>query len=150
MKLKILLNFFTEKIAKPKYVKTGTGKGRGRPPKRLAPMEENAEDFSSRISPNAYTYNCVIFCYTWSHMENKDQKALAMLEKMKVMAETNSFCRPDCTTYNAVMNCITKSDNPSAPYKVEALMEELIEIYKSTGDAAMRPTNRAFNACVRL
>ena len=61
-------------------------------------MEENAEDFSSRISPNAYTYNCVIFCYTWSNMEHKDDKALAMLEKMKEMAETNSFCRPDCTT----------------------------------------------------
>ena len=35
---------FTEKIAKPKYVKTGTGKGRGRPPKRLAPTEENGEE----------------------------------------------------------------------------------------------------------
>lgn len=116
--------------------------------KLLKEMEENAEDSSSRISPNAYTYNCVIFCYTWSNMEHKDDKALAMLEKMKEMAETNSFCRPDCTTYNAVMNCITKSNNPSAPYKVEALMEELIEIYKSTGQASMRPTNRSFNACV--
>ena len=33
---------FTEKTAKPKYVKTGTGKGRGRPPKRK--IEENDEE----------------------------------------------------------------------------------------------------------
>ena len=42
--------FFTEKIAKPKYVKTGTGKGRGRPPKRLAPMEENAEELDEEAA----------------------------------------------------------------------------------------------------
>ena len=42
--------FFTEKIAKPKYVKTGTGKGRGRPPKRLAPMEETAEELDEEAA----------------------------------------------------------------------------------------------------
>ncbi len=114
----------------------------------LKEMEETAVDHASRIAPNTYTYNCLIFCYTWSRLENKDDKALAVLEKMKVMAETNPYCRPDSTTYNAVMNCITKGNNPSAPYRVEALMEEMVEVYKRKGEASMKPTNRSFNACV--
>ena len=116
----------------------------------LKEMEASTEENSSRISPNTYTYNCIIFCYTWSNLANKGDKALAILEKMKGMAETNPFCRPDCTTYNAVMNCVTKSNHPSAPHKVEALMEEMIDIYKCTGESSMRPTNRSFNACVRF
>ncbi len=116
----------------------------------LKEMEETAEDKVSRIAPNTYTYNCLIFCYTWSRLTNKDDKALSILSKMKKMAEANPFCRPDSTTYNAVMNCITKSDNPSAPYRVEALMEEMIENYKHIGEPCMRPTNRSFNACVSV
>lgn len=114
----------------------------------LKEMEASTEGNSSRIAPNKYTYNCIIFCYTWSNLADKDDKALAILDKMKGMAEKKPFCRPDCTTYNAVMNCVTKSNHPSAPYKVDALMEEMIDIYKRTGDLAMRPTNRSFNACV--
>jgi hypothetical protein len=115
----------------------------------LKEMEASAEE-STRTAPNRYTYNCIIFCYTWSHLADKGDKALAILDKMKGMAEINPYCRPDCTTYNAVMNCISKSNQPTAPYKVEALMEEMIEIYKCTGEYSMRPTNRSFNACVRF
>lgn len=114
----------------------------------LKEMEASTEGNSSRIAPNKYTYNSIIFCYTWSNLSDKADKALAVLDKMKGMAETNRFCRPDCTTYNAVMNCIAKSNDPSAPYKVEALLEEIIVVYNQTGDASMRPTNRSFNACV--
>jgi len=114
----------------------------------LKEMEASTEGNSSRIAPNKYTYNCIIFCYTWSHLANKGDKAFAILDKMKRRAETNPFCRPDCTTYNAVMNCVIKSNHPSAPYKVEALMEEMTNIYMHTGDSSMRPTNRSFNACV--
>ena len=115
----------------------------------LKEMETSIEE-NSRIAPNKYTYNCIIFCYTWSNLPNKSEKALAMLKKMKRMAEKSPFCRPDFTTYNAVMNCITRSNHPSAPYKVETLMEEMINIYNHTRDSSMRPTNRSFNACVRL
>ena len=113
----------------------------------LKEMEASTEGDSSRIAPNKYTYNCVIFCYTWSRLADKGDRALAILEKMKTLAETNPFCRPDCTTYTAVMNCITKSNHPSAPYKVEALLEEMSTIYNHTGDPSMRPTARSFNAC---
>ena len=116
----------------------------------LKEMETSAKGNSSRIAPNKYTYNCIVFCYTWSNLENKGEMALAVLEKMKGMAETNPYCRPDCTTYNAVMNCITKTNHPSAPYKVEALLEEMIEIHKVTGNPSMKPSNRSFNACVSL
>merc|ERR1712203_1047595 len=44
------LNSAGEKTAKPKYVKTGTGKGRGRPPKRLAPMEGNGEELDEEAA----------------------------------------------------------------------------------------------------
>lgn len=111
-------------------------------------LKEMETSIGARIAPNKYTYNCIIFCYTWSNLPDKSEKALAILDKMKRMAENNPFCRPDFTTYNAVMNCITKSNHPSAPYKVESLLEEMIDTYKLTGDSSMRPTNRSFNACV--
>ena len=116
----------------------------------LKEMEATTAERTSRIAPNKYTYNCIIFCYTWSNLPNKSDKALAILEKMKRMSENNPFCRPDFATYNAVMNCITRSNHPSAPYEVESLMEEMIDMYKQTGDSSMRPTNRSFNACVRF
>jgi len=114
----------------------------------LEEMEASTEGGSTRTAPNKYTYNRIIFCYTWSQLSDKGDKALAVLGKMKELGETNPFCRPDYTTYNAVMNCITKGNHPSAPYQVEALLKEMTELFKRTGDYSVRPHNRSFNACV--
>jgi len=116
----------------------------------LEEMEASTNEESSRIGPNKYTYDSIIFCYKNSNLPDKAEKALAILEKMKGLAVTNSFCRPDCKTYNTVMNCVSKSKHPSAPYQVEKLLEELIDIHKHTGFSSMRPTNKSFNACVRF
>lgn len=102
---------------------------------------------SLSISPNTFTYNCLVLCYLWSGFRDKGNKALAILDKMKGMAEVNHVCRPDSMTYNSVMNCITKSSDPS-PLKVEALLQEMNEIYESTGNPSLKPTNRSYNACV--
>ena len=102
---------------------------------------------SLSISPNTFTYNCLVLCYLWSGFRDKGKKALAILDKMKGMAEVNHVCRPDSMTYNSVMNCITKSSDPS-PLKVEALLQEMNEIYESTGNPSLKPTNRSYNACV--
>ena len=46
-------------------------------------MEASTNEESSRIGPNKYTYDSIIFCYKNSNLPDKADKALAILEKMK-------------------------------------------------------------------
>jgi hypothetical protein len=106
--------------------------------------------YSPKTEPNTNTYNCLIACYSRSSLRDKAARSLAVLEKMKDLAQNHGKInqRPDAVTYNSVMSSYAKSNENDAHHKVEDLLREMYSLYEETGDTWLKPSSRSFNTCV--
>jgi hypothetical protein len=105
---------------------------------------------SSRTEPNTNTWNCLISCYSRSHLIDKAKRSHAILEKMKDMSQNHGRTkqRPDAVSYNSVMSAYARSKENDAPQQVEALLREMYTAYEESGYKWLKPSSRSFNTCV--
>jgi hypothetical protein len=118
----------------------------------LLPQQQQQQAECEKTRPNTNTYNCLIACYGRSSLEDKGQRAHAILNRMKGLVETgvNLSVKPDTVTYNSVMNCYGKSEEKDAPIVVESLLREMQQLFEETGDRSTKPNSRSFNTCVSI
>ena len=108
-----------------------------------------ASGYSDKTRPNSHTYNVLIACYSRSALQDKADRAHAVLNKMQKLVDSgrNPDARPDTITFNSVMTAYARSKDSNAPLEVEALLEEMHTAFNERR-LFVRPNSRSYNICL--
>lgn len=109
--------------------------------KLLDRMIVNYQAGNEDCKPDTVAFTAVISCWARGYEEeNADEKALALLERMKAM----DGIEPNALTYTSVLKALARSQKGTAVQKAEELLNEM-EVAFQNGNDALEPTSIHYN-----
>jgi hypothetical protein len=93
--------------------------------------------------PNTVSYNSVLHAWSQSPLPGAAERAEAVLEFM-IRAKKPDIA-PDVYSFTSVLNALAKSKEPNKAQRARARLDQLLEIYATSRDPSLRPSQVTFN-----
>jgi pentatricopeptide repeat protein len=107
----------------------------------LDKMIHNYEAGNEDCKPDTVAFTAVISCWARGYEEeDADEKAMALLEKMKNM----DGVQPNALTYTSVLKALSRSQKGTSAQRAEELLDEMECAYQN-GNDALEPTSIHYN-----
>eukprot|EP00543_Licmophora_paradoxa_P004460 CAMPEP_0202444652 /NCGR_PEP_ID=MMETSP1360-20130828/3641_1 /ASSEMBLY_ACC=CAM_ASM_000848 /TAXON_ID=515479 /ORGANISM="Licmophora paradoxa, Strain CCMP2313" /LENGTH=375 /DNA_ID=CAMNT_0049060681 /DNA_START=69 /DNA_END=1196 /DNA_ORIENTATION=- len=102
------------------------------------------------LSPDSYSFNCVIEAYTRSYQLGNGLRAEAVLERMIEYSKEHPNAEPDSRSFSLIIQHYTGSSLPDAPYRAESMLNWCVDLYTSQECSNLDLGNFAFRALIDI
>eukprot|EP00554_Chaetoceros_debilis_P007409 CAMPEP_0194072582 /NCGR_PEP_ID=MMETSP0149-20130528/290_1 /TAXON_ID=122233 /ORGANISM="Chaetoceros debilis, Strain MM31A-1" /LENGTH=1273 /DNA_ID=CAMNT_0038752479 /DNA_START=363 /DNA_END=4187 /DNA_ORIENTATION=+ len=95
----------------------------------LSSMEQRYLDGETDLKPNAMCYNCCIDAWSKSGVDDAEENARRMLDRMSTMSEKLSApeLKPDTISYTSIITAISRRKHSDGPARAEAVFATMME-----------------------